>query len=201
MALVSAATLKTYLPEVQGTALDTELDALIVRIESAIARFLGFTIPDSGQSPKLDSVAYTFFLNGPAAWNSRVIQIPIFPVSAITNIYVDSNRAYGAGTIVDSSEYDLDIQLGQCILKETSSSTWEKGFRYIKVQCTAGWSSAPADLEHAICILASISQRGKSNAGKKSLSQRGSTITLSPRTMPPEVKEIIYPLRAISTYL
>lgn len=201
MALVTASVLKTYLPEIQGTALDTELNSLLTRIESEIGRFLGFPIPDVGQSPTLDAVAYTFYLDGPSTWNSRVLQLPIFPVSAITNIYVDSNRDYGASSIVAAGEYDLDIQKGICILKETSSKTWEKGYRYIKVMCSGGWSSSPADLEHAICILASIAQRSKSNAGKKSISQRGSTITLSPRTIPDEVKEIIYPLRSNSLYL
>jgi len=201
MALVSASTLKEYLPEISGTALDSDLDSLIARIETAIARFIGFPVPDSGQSPTLDSVAYTFFLDGPSSWSNRVLQLPIFPVSAVTNVYVDSLRVYGAGTIVASSEYDLDIQPGILILKETSSATWDKGYRYIKAQVTAGWSTAPRDLEQAICVMASMAQRNKANAGKDSIDVRGSKITLSARTMPQEVKEVLYPLRSSSMYL
>jgi len=201
MALVSASTLKEYLPEISGTALDSDLDSLIARVETAIARFIGFPVPDSGQSPTLDSGAYTFFLDGPSSWSNRVLQLPIFPVSAVTNVYVDSLRVYGASTIVASSEYDLDIQPGILILKETSSATWDKGYRYIKAQVTAGWSTAPRDLEQAICVMASMAQRNKANAGKDSIDVRGSKITLSARTMPQEVKEVLYPLRSSSMYL
>ena len=201
MALVSASTLKEYLPEISGTALDSDLDSLIARVETAIARFIGFPVPDSGQSPTLDSVAYTFFLDGPSSWSNRVLQLPIFPVSAVTNVYVDSLRVYGSSTIVASSEYDLDIQPGILILKETSSATWDKGYRYIKAQVTAGWSTAPRDLEQAICVMASMAQRNKANAGKDSIDVRGSKITLSARTMPQEVKEVLYPLRSSSMYL
>ena len=174
---------------------------MIARVETAIARFIGFPVPDSGQSTTLDSVAYTFFLDGPSSWSNRVLQLPIFPVTAVTNVYVDSLRVYGSSTIVASSEYDLDIQPGILILKETSSKTWDKGYRYIKAQVTAGWSPAPRDLEQAICVMASMAQRNKANAGKDSIDVRGSKITLSARTMPQEVKEVLYPLRSSSMYL
>ena len=202
MALVSAATLKEYLPELSGsTAADTDLNSLISRVESSIARFLGFPLPDSGYSPTLDQSTYTFFLDGPASWDSRVLQLPIMPVQATVNVYVDSDRVYGSGTIVPSTEYDIDIQKGIFILKETSTKSWERGYRYIKATVIAGWSTAPNDLIQAICIMASMAQRNKANAGKESIDVRGSKITISKKTMPQEVKEILYPLRSSAMYL
>lgn len=202
MALVSAATLKEYLPELSGSsAADTELNSLISRVEGSIARWLGFPMPDSGNSPTLDQTTYTFYLDGPSAWNSRVLQIPIRPVPATVNVYVDENRVYSSDTIVASSEYDIDIQKGLFILKETSTKAWERGYRNIKATVIAGWSTGPDDLIHAICVMASMAQRNKANAGKESIDVRGSKITISKKTMPVEVKEILYPLRSSSMYL
>ena len=64
MALVSVALLKEYLPEVSGSALDTELGRMIDRTEAAIARYLGFPLSELGEA-SLDQATYTLYLDGP----------------------------------------------------------------------------------------------------------------------------------------
>ena len=46
MPLVTVDILKEYLPEVTGTGSDTELSNLLDRVESTIARWLGFPSPN-----------------------------------------------------------------------------------------------------------------------------------------------------------
>jgi hypothetical protein len=203
MALVSATTLKQYLPEITGTDADTELNALIGRIESFIARFLGFPTADSGNFPVLDSSTYTVYLDGTTGWSSLVLQMTINPVTAITSVHSDPDRVYGSDTLVAASEYELDSVNSRIILKSTATTAFDNAFRAIKVICTAGYSTAnpPDDLVHAICIFASMTWRNRNNWSRDSITQRGSTINLSPKQMPLEVRQIIYPLRSSAMLL
>ena len=198
MALVTAAVLKQYLPEITGTAADSDLTSLIDRVESAIARWLGFPISDSGTTPSLDASTYTLYLDGPMNTDAYVLPLPVRPLVSITSIHTDPNRSYGSSTEIDSSTWVLDKQNSRVILKpETATLVFDYGFRAIKVVCSAGYntSNPPQDLIMAICIWASQLQRNKNNQGKDSISQRQSTIKLSPKNMPYEVKEFLFPLR------
>ena len=57
MSLVSVSVLKEYLPEIQGSSIDADLSSLISRVESYIARYLGFPLADGNTS--YVSVSYT----------------------------------------------------------------------------------------------------------------------------------------------
>jgi hypothetical protein len=78
-----------------------------------------------------------------------------------------------------------------------ATSDFDRAFRAIKVVCVGGYSTAtaPSQLIHAICVWASQLQRFKTSQGKENISQRGGSVTLSPKTMPGEVKELIYTFR------
>ncbi len=203
MPLVSASVLKEYLPEISGTDADSQLTSLIQRMESFIARFLGFPIQDSGNFPVLDSGTYTLYLDGPAEWSVLVLQLPINPVTAVSKVYSDPDRVYGSDTEISSSDWDLDSRNSRIILKSTSGEAYDYGFRALKIVCTAGYSTSnpPADLVHAICVLCTQNWRNKNNFSRDSITQRGSTIKLSPKQMPLEVREILYPLRSTSLLL
>ncbi len=200
MALVSAATLREYLPEIQGSDLDSDLNGLIGRVESAIARYLGFTLPDAATSLTLDQSTYTLYLDGPMFNMSTVLQIPIRPISSISSIHSDPDLEYPATTEITSSQYQLDKNNARVVLNTDSTASFDRGYRNIKVVLSAGYStsSPPADLVHAICVYCSSLQRAKSSQGNKSITQRNSTVTLSPRTMPDEVKEILRGFRNVS---
>jgi len=198
MSLVSVATLKNYLPEYTGTAADTELGNLLERCESEIARFLGFPVYDSGSNPVLGSQTYTLYIDEPMHSNQMVLQLPIKPLVSVTSVHADEEREYPSSTEITSSEYELDLQNARIILKyNVSTEGFVTAFRGNKVVCVAGFGdSVPADLEHAICVFASQLHRQKSYQGKQSHGQRGATTTYSPKVIPQEVKEILYPLRS-----
>ena len=188
MSLVSASTLREYLPEIAGnTAIDGELNSLISRVEKGIANFLGFPYNESLLSPTLESTTYTFYVDAPTFSDLYTLQLPIAPVTSITSIHSDANREYASDTLIDASTYELDQKYGRVILKPQSVT------RY--------FASAPADLEHAICILASMAQRNKTNQGKESLTSRNGSIRLTPKNMPLEVKEFLWPYRSPTTIL
>ena len=199
MSLVSLATFKEYLPEVQGTASDTELQNLLDRVESVVAAFIGFhritAGPAGSSSAQLTSRSYTLYVDGPADGYPNTIFLPMQPVTAITSWHSDVEREYGSDKEIAADQYELDTNLGYLILKSTSSVTIESGFRANKIVCSAGFTSAADDITHAVCVYASALQRGKATQGKDSTTQREVSVKLSPRTMPQEVKDILYPLR------
>ena len=196
MAITSIALLKEYLPEVSGSALDRELTRMIARTESAIARFLGFPVYDSGTGPSLDQNTYTLYLNGPKYTDSTVVQLPIKPVVSVSSVHSDVNLTYGSDTLIPSSSYQLDTQNGRIyLLPEVATLTFDRGYRALKVICSAGYntSTPPDDLVHAVLVWCSALQKAKASQGKESISQRGSTVRLSARHMPTEVRELLKP--------
>lgn len=198
MPMVTVSTLKQYLPEITGDTANTDLEALLDRVEAATARYMGWGKPDTLASPRMLSTTYTFYLDGPTNTNPQVLQLPMRPVQSITSIHSDIDRQYGSATLIDSATYTLDQYKGQVILNPiTATDIFERGYRAIKVVCQAGYANSylPADLEHGICVWASQLHRNKATQGKESITQRAATISISPKNMPDEVKEILAPFR------
>ena len=196
MALVSVTYLKEYLPEISGSSLDTELGRMIDRTSCSIARYIGFPVFDSGTEPTLDQNTYTLHLNGPLYSDTQVIQLPIKPLVSVASIHSDVNLVYGSDTLIPSASYELDTQNGRIyLLPQTATLTFDRGYRALKIVCSAGYSTAnpPSDLVQAILVWCSALQRAKANQGKDSVTQRNSTVKLSPRHMPTEVRELIKP--------
>ena len=166
MSLVSLSTLKEYLPEITGTGADTELTNIIKRAEADIARFLGFPVSDAGGSPSLEAATYTLYIDNPVFNNKFVLRLPIKPLITITSIHSDPNRDYTASTEITSGEYHLDLQNAEVIIKiGVSTVAFSNAFRSNRVVCSAGYSSAPEDLIHAVCVFASQLHRQKTSQG------------------------------------
>lgn len=205
MSLVSLSTFKEYLPEIQGTGSDTELQNLLERVESACAAYLGFPRFESSgvqsPGPVLEDRTYTFYIDEPLHGFPFILPLPLRPLISVTSFHSDVQRVYGSDTEIAASEFDIDTNLGRIIIKDASSATIETGYRANKVVCTAGFTSAPQDLEHAVCVFGSMLQRSKMTQGKDSTTQRDVTIKISPRTMPQEVKDILYPYRVFGRIL
>ena len=167
MSIVSVSNIKEYLPELSGSSgADTDLTALRDRVETAVARYLGFPAPDSSLNPVLDVATYTLYIDSPAMYDAYTLQFN----SQLGRVYLDPNNAV---------------------------KTFSTSYRSNKVVITAGYTSitAPDDLEHAICVWASQLHRNKANQGKDQISQANSTVKISPKTMPEEIKEYLNPMR------
>tara|TARA_Y100000114_G_scaffold127375_1_gene123993 strand:+ start:9233 stop:9844 length:612 start_codon:yes stop_codon:yes gene_type:complete len=203
MPLVSVTTFKQYLPEVAGNDGDLELSNLLSRVESAIASYIGFPrfLTSGNVEPVLEDKTYTLYIDHTMPDLPFVLPLPIRPIVSITSWHSDVERLYGSDKLVPSSAYEIDKENGRLIVKSTESESIEQGFRANKVVLVAGFENAPADLEHAICVFGAHLQRAKSSQGKKSTTQRNVTIALSDRTMPKEVKEILYPYRVFRRVL
>lgn len=204
MSMVTTTTLKTYLPEITGDAANVALGDLLNRVECAVARWLGWPAPSTTADAQLDAVSYTFFLDGPTYSRHDVIRLPVRPVNSITSIHSDVNRQYGSDTLIDSTTYDLDKLNGLVILDPVNATDYfDNGYRAIKVVCNAGYQSSylPVDIEHAVCVWASQLHRNKATQGKDSITQRAATVSISPKKMPVEVKEILTRYRSPQNYL
>jgi len=204
MAVVSLSTFKEYLPELSGsTGADTDLTNLLARVESAVARYIGFPgwSGDSGssnQTPVLDSTTYTLYVDGPTHYDRYTLQLPIAPIVSITSIHSDANRQYLSSSLIDSSTYTFNTELARVYLDpNTATQVFDDGYRSNKIVFVAGYTSvtAPSDLVHAICVWASQLHRNKATQGKESITQSNSTVRVSPKTMPPEIKQYINYLR------
>jgi len=197
MALVTTDLLKEYLPEVSGSGADTQLENILDRVESRIARFLGYPAPDGSNTTTLAVSTYTLYIDSYWYDDITVLQLPIKPVVSISSIHADPDRKYGADTEVNSNEFEIDKQQGLLIIKpETSTVGFTKSYRVNKVVGTFGFTLFHLDLIHAVCVYASHLYRAKSSQGKKSQSVRNANTTYSLNIMPDEVKEILYPYRA-----
>ena len=200
MSIVSVSTLKEYLPEIQGSSVDADLTSLILRVESYIAKYLGFPLGDSNTSYTLDQSTYTLYADRPMYKLSNVLQL-LKPVITITSIHSDASREYPSSSLIDLTKTTNDLENGRVILDDDSTDSFDVGYRAIKIIGSFGFSTSdpPADLAHAVCVYCSHLQRAKNNQGNESVSQRNSTVSLSPRTMPIEVKEILRGYRNVST--
>lgn len=197
MALVTTDILKEYLPEISGTGANTELTNMLDRVESVVARWLGFPSPDSSNTPTLSVSTYTVYVDSYWFDDISVLQLPIKPVVTITSVHADSDRKYGADTEVHSDEYEIDSQQGLLIIKpDTSTVGFVNAYRGNKIVGTFGYTLFHKDIVHAVCVFASHLYRAKSSQGKKSQSVRNANTTYSPNTMPDEVKQILYPYRS-----
>lgn len=202
MSLVTTDLLKEYLPELTGTGANTELQNLLDRAESAIARWLGFPIPDGSNTATIAVSTYTLYVDEYWRDDRTVLPLPIKPVVTISSVHSDPDRNYGSDTEVGSTEYEIDKLNGLLIIKpDVSTVGFSKGFRSNKVVGTFGFTLFHKDVVHAVCVYSSHLHRAKSNQGKKSTSIRNSTVTFLPNTIPPEVKEILYPYRSTAVIL
>ena len=201
MALVTAATVKGYIPELSGSGADAIITSIISRVETQFSQFLGFPRADSNVYT-LDSTTYTLYLDGPMFSDAEVLVLPVKPVTAITSIHSDVERVYGSSSLIAASEYELDVVNGRVILKPNQATqVFDNSFRAIKVVCTAGFTSAPADLEHAICYQSALVFRGRSNIGQTSISQRQASVRLKRMMIEDEVKEILFNYRTSQALL
>ena len=203
MSLVSVATVKEYLPEIQGSGADTALASLTDRVEESIARYLGFP----GDTPILTSASVVFYVDAPMASDPSVLQLPAKPIISINSVHTDPNLIYGSDTSISSDDYTVDLVNGRIILLPTKGSRgFYSAFRANKIGATIGFQTevsgnAPDDLIHAICVWTSQLQRQKQTQGKYSVSQRGTTIKTAPFEMPREVKQILNRFRSSSVIL
>jgi len=194
MALVTVAQVKVYLPHVlaASTSEDSTLTTMIARAEAVIAENCGYPPVTVGTAPTLDSSAYTRYLDGPGG---KELVIDVWPVTAITSIYDDPAWTWAAASLVASADYTLlDGDHGLIVLKETAAhGGWNRARKSVKATVTAGFTSAPANLAHAICLLVATYHKRRSSTGVERQSTADGASVEMERGLPKEVAELLGP--------
>lgn len=196
MALVTATEARIHIPELSGTAEDTNLDTLIARVEEACAEWCGYPPASAGGTPTMASASRVRYLDGPGG---RELVIDVWPITAIASIYDDAAWTWAASSLVDSGDYAiLDGSTGLVLLTETAThGTWNHARRSIKATVTAGYTSAPPALKLAICLGVRHLWNLRRELGHTSVSGEGtvSVSSVDPTLLPVECLQALAPFR------
>ena len=150
MSLITASEARTYLPQTAGD--DTLLGTLITEAEGMIARFCRYPRPSATTSPTMASTSYTLYADG---CGRAFVRLPVAPITAVSAVYDDPDRAYGASTLLGSSDYSIVGERADTIELSASAgifsgSSASPARRAVKVTCTAGFATADAELKACI---------------------------------------------------
>lgn len=130
---------------------DDLINSLIPRQSQYIATYC---------SRNFGSATYTEYFDG--SWQKELF-LSNTPITAITAIYDDTDRAFGAGTQISSDDYAFISGSNDALNGIVQFDTLlTKGNQNIKIVYTAGYAtyaSAPKDLQHACILLVALSLR------------------------------------------
>jgi len=152
--LTSKARVKSYL-DFTGTGEDTLIDILIELVSARVADYCDRTFEQES-----DRVEYP-------SGGTGLLKMKLFPITSITSIYEDAQRAFGSGTLVASTEYysSGDAAAKGLIIRKSSwrrelagtyDNLWLAGLDIVKVTYSGGYAVAsgvtgvPDDLQRVI---------------------------------------------------
>lgn len=109
------------------------------------------------------------------------------PVVSISEVNLDSERVFGASTIIPSTDYSLN---GAVITR--LSGTWGNVRQSLLIKYSAGFSVIPADIEDACIMLVELRYRMKNDRriGRESQSKANEDVTFV-TGWPKEVTDIL----------
>jgi len=104
---------------------------------------------------------------------SDLILLPQYPVTAVSEVKVDSARAFGAATVVDTDDWEYDGDTGELFIWTKTP----KVRRCVRVSYTAGYVTVPDDLQYAIveAVAYSWKQLSSKTIGTRSITGDGIT--------------------------
>jgi len=140
----------------------------------------------------LASQTFTEYYDGD---NSLILFLKNYPITSITTIHQDSDRVFGADTLVDSGDYFTYADNRKLVGDGVS---WERGIQTIKVVYVAGYAigSIPEDLVNAITMLVDFwyKEYDAHRFGVSSTGTETNRITYE-KNIPVEIKEMINPYK------
>lgn len=179
-ALTTLQAVKDYLG-ITSNADDALLESFINRVTDSFEAYC---------ARKFKSASYTEYHDGKGSDKLFPKQAPI---TTVTSIYDDSEWAWGASTLIASTEYRI-VDEAYIQLKST---TFMDDVQNVKITYTAGYSTIPADVEHA-CIeqAAWLYRKSKGQLqGVAAKSLADGSISYSARDLLPELKLALEPYR------
>lgn len=116
-----------------------------------------------------------------------------WPVGTVSEVAVDSERAFGAETVLDPATYFIsENQLGEGIGLERLDCGWERGRKNIKVTYAPGYATVPEDIELAAKQMVAFYKRRfeDKDLGLKTRNKGDENITID-NSLPPLIREIL----------
>ena len=206
MALFTASDLYPYIPGLTSGA-DAALDALLTRVESFLAAYLGWPEETDGAGASWDSASRTFYLDGPSGSDPRVLRLPVKPYSSITTIHDDPLWSYGSSSLVAAGDYTEEGRTGKIYLNpDASHGGWSEGSRVIQVVAVAGFSagtSAPPSLMEGTLRYAALAHAQRKGGAARAQASAGSArSSFKPlKKFPADIKRLLAAYRCPSFWL
>jgi hypothetical protein len=135
--------MNSYLGIATSSTEESECDLLNNAAGRLAAGHTGRGVDTNGVS-RFISTSRTEYFDGDG---SDTLYVRAYPISAVTSLYVDPDRDYGSETLVDSGDYVYYENEGKV---RTDGALLAGGRKSIKLTYTGGYTTAPADLQHAI---------------------------------------------------
>ena len=125
--------------------------------------------------------------------SSDFLLVPQTPLTAISSLYIDSERDFGTDTLVPSDEYGIRDNVGIALFE---GRRFPRAKQSVKVSYTAGYATTPANLQLALKIWCQIFFHGheKRDFGISSIDKQNDSYNRIPG-VPKEVYELIEPYR------
>ncbi len=132
----------------QSVKEDGRIDALIDSVSLLVKSYCGNSIVDYYSANKTE----TFNIN----WDAHMVQLTESPVNTIVSVQEREGYSSAYTTLTTGAqEYYLDTDTDS-IIRTTSGSaytSWPRGPGAVKIVYTAGWATAPKDLQLAVADL------------------------------------------------
>ena len=132
----------------QSVKEDGRIDALIDSVSQLVKTYCGNNIVDYYSSNKTE----TFNVN----WDTHMVQLTESPVNAIVSVQEREGYSSSYTTLTTGAqEYYLDIETDS-VIRTTGGwdyTNWPRGPGAVKIVYTAGWETAPKDLQLAVADL------------------------------------------------
>lgn len=152
-ALITFDRLESDMGEALGTFGADDKDVAVRLINAVSARVNTMT------RRKLASRSYTdVTLDGPG---SNIVLLPQYPVTDVSEVRIDTARVFADSSVVSSDYYEYDGDTGELFVW-----TWIPRYRRcMRVSYTAGYTTIPDDLQHA--VVQAVAYSWKQYASKK----------------------------------
>lgn len=92
----------------------------------------------------------TFICDGD---RQRRIVLPVFPVQAVTNVWLDESRTWAEGDALGTAEFGVDLEAG---IVKFYTRTAPKAMDSVRIDYEAGFAEVPQDVQQAVLEVVSF---------------------------------------------
>jgi len=143
VALVTTTAMNSYLGITTSSTEESECDLLINAASTFAAHYCQRGLDDNGVS-RFISTARTEYYDGDG---SDTLHLKAYPISTVASVYVDPDRDYASGDLLDTDDYVFYAMDG---VVKTDGALLSSGHKSIKITYTGGYDTVPYDLQNAV---------------------------------------------------